>query len=240
MVLCNHPDMDYKKACFDAYNRWIAEYCGKHPRRLLGCGQTAMRSPEEGIEDLKSIQSLGLRGVMMPGNPGARGLRLAALRPVLGGGHRARPAALLPHPHRPQLRLRPSGARPGHERLPRHRARLPGHHGHPRARRRVRAAPRAAHRVRRGRRRLGAPLHVPDGPRLQAPPQLAARRPGALEAPVGVLPREHLHDVPGRLGGVPRRRPDELAPPAAGRTTSPTATRPGPTARRCSPSTRAT
>lgn len=69
MVLCNHPDMDYKKACFDAYNRWITEYCGKHPARLLGCGQTAMRSPEEGIEDLKSIHALGLRGVMMPGNP---------------------------------------------------------------------------------------------------------------------------------------------------------------------------
>ena len=69
MVLCNHPDMDYKKACFDAYNRWIAEYCGKHPARLLGCGQTAMRTPEEGIEDLKSIKALGLRGVMMPGNP---------------------------------------------------------------------------------------------------------------------------------------------------------------------------
>ena len=31
MVLCNHPDFDYKKACFDAYNRWIAEYCGAHP-----------------------------------------------------------------------------------------------------------------------------------------------------------------------------------------------------------------
>jgi predicted TIM-barrel fold metal-dependent hydrolase len=69
MVLCNHPDMEYKKACFDAYNRWIAEYCGRHPQRLLGCGQTAMRSPEEGIEDLKSIRALGLRGVMMPGNP---------------------------------------------------------------------------------------------------------------------------------------------------------------------------
>jgi predicted TIM-barrel fold metal-dependent hydrolase len=69
MVLCNHPDMEYKKACFDAYNRWIAEYCGRHPARLLGCGQTAMRSPEEGIEDLKSIKALGLRGVMMPGNP---------------------------------------------------------------------------------------------------------------------------------------------------------------------------
>jgi predicted TIM-barrel fold metal-dependent hydrolase len=69
MVLCNHPSLDYKKACFDAYNRWIAEYCGRHPERLLGCGQTAMRSPEEGIADLKAIQALGLRGVMMPGNP---------------------------------------------------------------------------------------------------------------------------------------------------------------------------
>ena len=27
MMLCNHPDFDYKHACFDAYNRWIAEYC---------------------------------------------------------------------------------------------------------------------------------------------------------------------------------------------------------------------
>jgi predicted TIM-barrel fold metal-dependent hydrolase len=69
MVLCNHEDFDYKKACFDAYNRWIASYCDAHPDRLLGCGQTAMRSPEEGIEDLKAIKALGLRGVMMPGVP---------------------------------------------------------------------------------------------------------------------------------------------------------------------------
>jgi len=69
MVLCNHPDFDYKKACFDAYNLWIAEYSAAHPDRLFGMGQTAMRSPAEGIEDLKRIRSLGLRGVMMPGNP---------------------------------------------------------------------------------------------------------------------------------------------------------------------------
>jgi predicted TIM-barrel fold metal-dependent hydrolase len=69
MVLCNHPDFDYKKACFDAYNLWIAEYCSAHPNRLFGMGQTAMRSPEEGIEDLRRIKALGLRGVMMPGNP---------------------------------------------------------------------------------------------------------------------------------------------------------------------------
>jgi uncharacterized protein len=70
MQLCNHRDADYKHACFNAYNRWIASYCAAHPTRLLGAGQTAMRSPEEGIADLHAIRALGLRGVMMPGNPG--------------------------------------------------------------------------------------------------------------------------------------------------------------------------
>jgi predicted TIM-barrel fold metal-dependent hydrolase len=69
MVLCNHKDFAYKRACFRAYNRWIAEYCEAHPDRLLGCGQLAMGSPREGIQDLEEIARLGLRGVMMPGNP---------------------------------------------------------------------------------------------------------------------------------------------------------------------------
>ena len=69
MAICNHQDADYKKACFDAYNRWIAGYCSAAPARLLGAGQTAMRSPDEGIKDLESIKALGLRGAMMPGNP---------------------------------------------------------------------------------------------------------------------------------------------------------------------------
>ena len=69
LVLCNHRDFDYKRACFDAYNLWIAEYCAAHPERLIGIGQTAMRSPEEGIRDLERIKELGLRGVMMPGDP---------------------------------------------------------------------------------------------------------------------------------------------------------------------------
>src|SRR5271156_4017545 len=69
MLLCNHKDYDYKKACFDAYNQWIAAYCSAHPDRLIGTGQTAMRSVEEGISDLQRIKDLGLKGVMMPGNP---------------------------------------------------------------------------------------------------------------------------------------------------------------------------
>lgn len=70
MVLCNMPDIDLKRACFQAYNRWIAGYCDRHPSRLLGCGQTAMRTPQEGIADLHEIKALGLRGVMLPGQPG--------------------------------------------------------------------------------------------------------------------------------------------------------------------------
>jgi len=70
MAICNHKDLDYKKACFDAYNLWIAEYCSAHPERLIGCGQTAMRTPTEGIHDLEAIRAAGLRGVMMPGHPG--------------------------------------------------------------------------------------------------------------------------------------------------------------------------
>ena len=63
------------------------------------------------------------------------------------------------------------------------------------------AIPGLKRRVRRGRRRLGAALHVPDGPRLQAPPQLAAPR-RAVEDAERVLRREHVRHVPGRLGGV--------------------------------------
>jgi predicted TIM-barrel fold metal-dependent hydrolase len=73
MVLCSHSDTDFKKACFDAYNRWIAGYCAEAPDRLLGCGQTALRSVDEGITDLAAIRAHGLRGVMMPGEPGTLG-----------------------------------------------------------------------------------------------------------------------------------------------------------------------
>jgi predicted TIM-barrel fold metal-dependent hydrolase len=70
MMICNHPDVDFKRACFQAYNRWISEYCAEDPARLLGCGQTALRSVDEGIADLEDIAAAGLRGVMMPGSPG--------------------------------------------------------------------------------------------------------------------------------------------------------------------------
>ena len=69
MLLCNDPDIDYQHACFVAYNQWIAEFCSTAPERLIGMGQTALRTPAEGIADLEAIKALGLRGVMLPGLP---------------------------------------------------------------------------------------------------------------------------------------------------------------------------
>jgi predicted TIM-barrel fold metal-dependent hydrolase len=69
MLLCNYPDVDYQHACFDAYNRWIAEFCATAPDRLIGLGQTAVRTPREAIRDIEEMKALGLRGVMLPGLP---------------------------------------------------------------------------------------------------------------------------------------------------------------------------
>jgi len=60
MLLCNHRDIELKKAMFDAYNRWIAEYCAVAPARTIA----------EAITDLEAIAAAGLRGVMLPGTPG--------------------------------------------------------------------------------------------------------------------------------------------------------------------------
>ena len=69
MEVCNLKDHDYKKACMDAYNLWITEFCDPAPDRLIGLGQTPIRSISEAIEDLQKIKDLGLKGVMLPGRP---------------------------------------------------------------------------------------------------------------------------------------------------------------------------
>jgi predicted TIM-barrel fold metal-dependent hydrolase len=69
MVLCNHPDIDYKKACFDAYNRWLGAFCDTAPQRLVGIPIISMRSPVEAVQELRTVHALGFRGVMLPGDP---------------------------------------------------------------------------------------------------------------------------------------------------------------------------
>jgi uncharacterized protein len=69
MLVCNHPDYDYKHAVFEAYNRWLEEFVGGAPGKLFGVGQTAARSPEEIVTDMHKIKDAGFIGVMLPGIP---------------------------------------------------------------------------------------------------------------------------------------------------------------------------
>ena len=46
-------DFDYKKACFDAYNRWIAEYCARASRRACSAsGRRRCARPRKASRDL--------------------------------------------------------------------------------------------------------------------------------------------------------------------------------------------
>jgi len=72
MMLCNHPDVDYQVACFNAYNRWLEGYVADAPKnRLFGLGQVALRSVDEGIKEIEDAKKRGFVGVMMTGNPPA-------------------------------------------------------------------------------------------------------------------------------------------------------------------------
>ena len=69
MVLCSHPDYDYKRACMQAYNRWLAGFCAAQPARLFGLAQCSASSIDEAIEDFVAAKDAGMVGMMMTGNP---------------------------------------------------------------------------------------------------------------------------------------------------------------------------
>ena len=70
MPICGHQDLDYRRACMEAYNRWLADYCSHAPDRLFGAGQAAIKNAVEGAEELRTIASQGFKAVMMSGMPG--------------------------------------------------------------------------------------------------------------------------------------------------------------------------
>ena len=202
MLLCNYPDIDYQHACFDAYNRWIAEFCATAPDRLVGMGQTAMRTPAEGIADLESMKALGLRGVMLPGMPpqadyddpmydefwdAVVDLGLPPSFHILTSkneepfgkvrGPRLNTFMTILRANQDIIGLMIFGAV-----FERH--------------------PRSADRVRRGRRGMGAALDVPRRSRVRPASELVDRR-RAVAVAERAVPGARVPDVPGRLGRVP-------------------------------------
>ena len=70
MIMCGHPDLEYKDACMQAYNRWLETFCGTQPNRLFGLAQSAVLSVDSAIADVKRAKAQGHVGMMMPGRPG--------------------------------------------------------------------------------------------------------------------------------------------------------------------------
>jgi predicted TIM-barrel fold metal-dependent hydrolase len=69
LLLCGHPDPDYKHACFASYNQWMRDFIRENSRRLIGVGQSTVRSVTDAIDDVHKIKELGLGGIMLPSEP---------------------------------------------------------------------------------------------------------------------------------------------------------------------------
>ena len=71
MTLFGMPDGELQRACFDAYNGWLAEYCRHDPRRLYGAGLVSLEDIEAAVGDVARIAKQGMRGAMIWGAPPA-------------------------------------------------------------------------------------------------------------------------------------------------------------------------
>ncbi|MER5985800.1 amidohydrolase family protein [Streptomyces sp. NPDC001787] len=55
-------DGDFQRACFRAYNDWLADYVRYAPERLAGLGLISLWDTEEAVRELRRCHGLGLRG----------------------------------------------------------------------------------------------------------------------------------------------------------------------------------
>jgi predicted TIM-barrel fold metal-dependent hydrolase len=67
MRLFQLEDGELRKACFRAYNDWLAEYCSYDPHRLAGIATIALDDPVTGTEELARVAAKGLKGAMIWG-----------------------------------------------------------------------------------------------------------------------------------------------------------------------------
>lgn len=59
-------DVELQWALFRAYNTWLAEFCGSHPRQLKGIGMLTHETVGPAVEELRRCRQLGHVGVMVP------------------------------------------------------------------------------------------------------------------------------------------------------------------------------
>ncbi len=56
-------------ASFEAYNRWLWDFCGKDRKRLVPVGYVPMRDVKETVQMLRSLAKLGFRTINIPAFP---------------------------------------------------------------------------------------------------------------------------------------------------------------------------
>ena len=64
MRLFEVPDVPLKQACFQAYNRWIAEFSAAQPDRIKAIAVMTLEDIEGAVTELKRASELGLVGAM--------------------------------------------------------------------------------------------------------------------------------------------------------------------------------
>ena len=69
MKLFAMPNGELQRACFEAYNGWLADYCRHDPRRLYGVGLVSLEDVALAVRDVEAIARQGHRGLMIWGAP---------------------------------------------------------------------------------------------------------------------------------------------------------------------------
>lgn len=62
-------NMELYRASFDAYNRWLADFCNHAPQRLVGVGYVPMQDVDGAIKMVRDFHARGLKAVNIPAFP---------------------------------------------------------------------------------------------------------------------------------------------------------------------------
>ena len=77
------PDTELLTSIFSAYNDWVGEFCGAHPKRLKGIAMLNVDDPQVAVKELKRCTNLGFTGAMIPSYPqNARRYHLPEYEPL--------------------------------------------------------------------------------------------------------------------------------------------------------------
>ncbi|MEE9284623.1 MAG: amidohydrolase family protein, partial [Dehalococcoidia bacterium] len=69
MRLYGLSDPGLQRACFQAYNDWLAEYCSAHPKQLYGIALVSLYDVDASVTELRRARKIGLSGAAVWADP---------------------------------------------------------------------------------------------------------------------------------------------------------------------------